>query len=741
VLDFGIAKALSDERADLRSVAITEFATKERSLLGTSGYMSPEQARGQSVDEQTDIWAFGCVLYEMLTGRRAFDRETHSDTIAAVLEKQPDWSVLSPETPSSVITLIRRCLEKERHRRVHHIGDARIEIEDAQSAPVSGTSPRGTKRINLVPATAIGAALLGTAFLGGVWFSDRRPAASAASGAQAQAMQLTNYGGSENAAALSPDGRAFVFVSSHGGTPDLWLRLISGGEPVRLTNDAATEQNPIYTTDGESIFYTRFDADGAAIWRIRALGGDARKVVAGGQRPAPSPDGRALAYFVAEPSGATSGVSTLVLMPLSGGGDTRVLLKGLLGASTLTPVSWSPDARQIAFVRQGLFVPRNLHVLDVATGAIRQVTHFARSNEGIQGHAWLPDNRHLVITYSPFDQATNDLGVLDVPSGTITRVTLNTRDSLVSPSLSTDGSRVVATARRWSREIWKVPSGPDAEANGRAAIRLLDGSWDAQWTFVSKDTRTLLFSSPFSGSRNLWTMPLDGSAPPRQLTQIAGNAVVAHSSLSPDGLQVAFVSNASGNSDIWTQNVDGSGLRQLTNDVAADGWPVWSPDGRRIVYNSIREGSEETWIVTSSGGNGHKLMEGFFRGDWIVDPETGADRILTWHSNGSVRFVDVANATVLWEAPFGGDSASMPVFSPDGRSFSLSLPDGRDRDGIWVFDVATRRRSLAVRFPDPFRITFRASWADSGKWFVVNRNVQQDHIVLFDRFWTGVDDQ
>jgi hypothetical protein len=156
---------------------------------------------------------------------------------------------------------------------------------------------------------------------------------------------------------------------------------------------------------------------------------------------------------------------------------------------------------------------------------------------------------------------------------------------------------------------------------------------------------------------------------------------------------------------------------------------VWSPDGRRIVFNATREGVEETWIVPSSGGPARKLIDGFFRGDWMDG------RIVTCCSGNAVRLIDVEKGSMLWEDR-ALEPVYLPVFAPDGRSFSLPQPDGQDRDAIWVYDVETRQRTLAVRFPEPFRILFRASWADGGKAFVVNRNVFSDHIVLFDRFWT-----
>lgn len=400
--------------------------------------------------------------------------------------------------------------------------------------------------------------------------------------------------------------------------------------------------------------------------------------------------------------------------------------------------AWSPDSGKLAYCQSRLFAPSNLFVVDARSGRIQQLTRFTRNNQGVSTFAWLPDNRHLVLTYVPVSrqQAASDLGILDAVDGSISRLTLSVVGNFDSLSLSADGSRLLATATRIERELWKVPAGPDPDANGRAAVRVLDKTQDPMWTFVSKDGRTLLFSNSLTGSRNLWTMPLDRSSPARQVTAIPGEAV-SHSSLSPDGNHVAFASTASGNSDIWVQNVDGSDLRQLTDGTATDAWPVWSPDGRSIVFAAMRAGSRETEVIPASGGTAEKLVDGFFRGDWIAQPGGSGTWIVTSLDGGGLRLLDVEKGSVLWEDRRHGGGLSMPIFSPDGASISIPVQEGRDRDAIWIFEAATGKSRPAVRFPEPFRIFFRANWVDGGKAFIVNRYRTISHIVLFDRFWVG----
>ena len=735
VLDFGLAKlgavaAGEAGRPDLsHSPTVTFGGTRDGVILGTAAYMSPEQARGKAVDKRTDIWAFGCVLYEMLTGRAAFARETVSDTIAAILEREPDWAALPAATPPSVTRLLRRCLDKDLGRRFRDIGDAKVDIDEpVATTSRAGTAARADRRWKfLAVISSAAAAALGAWTVASV--SNGRTATAVSSTARTIAAQLTNYGGHETSTALAPDGRSFIFVSDHDATPDIWLRQVSGGEPVRLTNDDVQESDLAFAPDGDTIYFTRSEGGNDAIWQTGALGGQPRKVIAGSHGAAPSLDGRRLAYMYREADNS----ETLIVSALDGS-DRRPLARQIPNFPRSRP-AWSRDGNSVSFVRAGLFAPGNLFVVDANSGQERQVTHFSRAGEAVGQHVWLPDDRHIAIVYSAYSrtQTKSDLGVLDVRDGSIARVTATITDSFGAPGISSDGRRLIATANTFIREVWKVPlKSADPDANGRASVRLIDAAADPLWTFVTRDAGTLLFNSPSTGSRNLWIMALGNGARPRQITAIPGDAV-AHSSLSPDGLRVAFVSFAGGASDIWTQNVDGSDLRQLTNDAAANSWPVWSPDGRSIVFTADPNGLQETWVMPSTGGRAEKLIDGFFRGDWIAKPTGDGTWIVTNYGGNAVRLINVERKTVVWDKRVSGSGNAMPVFSADGRSVSLLFQEARDHDAIAVLDAETGAERLVARLA--FRTIFRANWVEGGRAFIVNRNDAVSHVVLFDRFW------
>ena len=721
VLDFGLAKAASGDASASSEIAnsptVSVMGTAAGVILGTAAYMSPEQARGQSVDKRTDIWAFGCVVFELLTGRRAFSGATVSDVLAAILTQDPRWPELPSDVPESIRVLLRRCLEKDAKKRLRDIGDAFVDVLPA--------SERRTTRIPPIGAAAAIAAVLGAAiaalFLrtGTVPDVGLRPDRTVAT-------QLTDYGESESSPAISPDGRAFVFISDHGGTPDVWLRQVAGGEPVRLTNDAAPESELIYAPDGESVYFTRSDADGIGIWQTGVLGGRPRRILAGARAAAPSPDGRWLALLLPEGNGFN-----LVVRGLANA-ETRTLVRALPGGAVRA--AWSRDGRRLSYTRGGLFAPSNLFVIDMTTGRDRQVTSFTRGNEGVLAHEWLPDNRHQVVSYVPFPRQlpAADIGILDVESGSIARLTTTVQRALTVPSVSADGTRLIVAAVENAREVWRIPANPR-----EAPMRLAGPRGDPMWIFLTRDGRTLLFNGTASGSRNLWVGPIDNLADARQITFVAGDAI-AHSSLSPDGSHVAFVSTATGNSDVWVQSVDGTDLRQLTNDTAADSWPVWSPDSRWLAYTSLRNSKQETWRIPAAGGTPEKLFDGFLRGDWRPQLAGGGTWIVTSTGQDGVRLLDVERRTVIWDVRIPSSALSLPMFSPDGRRFSFPFQASRNRDTIGIFDTASGARQSTIDMP--FRVFFRAGWADQGSAFIVNRFANVAHVVLFDKFWSNAPD-
>jgi eukaryotic-like serine/threonine-protein kinase len=265
VLDFGLAKAISESEGSREFSHLTatgDVATVAGRIVGTPGYMSPEQARGKEVDRRTDIWAFGCLFYELIAGKRTFQGETVSETIKAVLEQEPDWEALSTKTPASIRELLRRCLQKDISRRLDSIAEARRTIDEAQ---------RGWNRWRVA---AVAVAALAAVAIGGVlWLQRPAPLSNSSNW-----VALTKFPDSVTQPALSPDGRMVAFIrgdSTFFGPGQIYVKIVPDGEPVQLTHDNLEKMSPAFSPDGSRIAYTTVDPGFHwDTWAVPVLGGE-----------------------------------------------------------------------------------------------------------------------------------------------------------------------------------------------------------------------------------------------------------------------------------------------------------------------------------------------------------------------------------------------------------------------------------------------------------------------------------
>ena len=265
LLDFGIAKVVTGDGpgVDLAHTAHTTIeATLGGFIAGTAGYMSPEQARGRPVDNRTDIWAFGCVLYEMLSGRRAFAGETLSDTIAAILDDDPNWSRLPRDTPRAARRLMQRCLEKDLQQRLSDIGDARIELEQVLRGEKDG---RRLITIRIARAAAAAAAAIAITAVAATFLRDRRPPGPE------QWEQLTRFSDSVGQPSLSPDGKMVAFVrgaTTFSPPGEIYVKTLPDGEAVQLTRDGLNKMSPAFSSDGSRIAYTVREGGKWNTWQV-----------------------------------------------------------------------------------------------------------------------------------------------------------------------------------------------------------------------------------------------------------------------------------------------------------------------------------------------------------------------------------------------------------------------------------------------------------------------------------------
>jgi Tol biopolymer transport system component/serine/threonine protein kinase len=623
VLDFGLAKAATGEDGPLADVSHSPTVAIDRTLagviLGTAGYMSPEQARGGAVDKRADIWAFGCVLYEMLTGRAAFAKNTVSDSIAAILEREPDWTALPRTTPKGIRLLLRQCLEKDAGRRLPNVSEVRASIEAARSPS------RVTRVLWQVAATSVVALAL-AAYLALV--RGRGPTSNAAEMAQLRTVTLTTFPGQELYPSFSSDGKqvAFSWNGAKQDNFDIYVQMTAGGAPLRLTQDAQRDYNPAWSPDGRWIAFLRGDPESVAseVRLIAPLGGPERRV-------------------------ASIKVGEVITLP--------VLL------------SWCPDSTCLVVTdSQGAGKPDALFALSLATGEKRQLTRPDPPIAGDSQPAVSPDGRFLVFRRNISGGLTGNLQVLSLgqdltPIGQPTQLTPPALDAN-HPAWMPDSKAVVFAARE---RLWRLAVSPRGQPQ-RLPFVGEDGIMPAISNVASGDAAALSYVRS-SVDTNIWRIDvpqIGAQSSTRPAISISSTRQDGNPQLSPDGRRVAFASNRSGDTEIWLADPDGSNALQLTfMGAAATGTPRWSPDGERLTFNSNLDGHWDVYVVSASGGKPRRLTDHPANDS---SPSFSHDgRWIYFNSNRSGDFQ-------IWKAPTaGGDAVQV---TQNSGYIAFESPDG-----------------------------------------------------------------
>jgi eukaryotic-like serine/threonine-protein kinase len=724
VLDFGLAKALAAESSapDLsKSPTITANATIAGVVLGTAAYMSPEQARGQTVDKRTDIWAFGCVLFEMLTGSSAFARETVTDTIVAVVGAEPQWKSLPPDTPGSIRRLLTRCLQKDARRRLHDIADARIEIEDAMATPAEPAPVPAPRRWSPVTLSALSFGIATTLVL--LWVVlDRfgRPAAKP-SPPDTRITRLTDLTGLEESPAISPDGRSVAFTADVSGKRQIFVQLIAGGAPLQITRDAVDHELPRWSPDSSSILYFSPAVSGAvqgSIWEIPTFGGAPRRVVDSVGGADVSPTDARLALFRLAKDG-------IQLVTASKDGSRFDMVAQFAPTTYYLYPRWSPNGRWIAFQR-GDTIRFDIFVAPANGGEPHLLTH---DNTMMSGFAWLPDSTGIIYSSSrggtmPY-LPTLGLWEVRLRDGRVRQV-ISGETSYMNPDISKSGA-ILVSRMKLQTDIWKFPvDGPPAE-NMRRAIRVTRQTGQVLTPTASPDGKEVAFLSDSGGHANLWVVNTETGGL-RQITNERDPSVaLGVPQWSPDGRTIVFVSSR-GNPGlkfgVWLVDSDGSNLRNVANPGLG---PAWSQDGRWVYY-STWSGVTATDVVLKKvcvdggpavtvrterlrnviGLHGATLFYVIERP--IVDgtpefeirsatPEDGPFRVLARIPGARVPIWQICN----------------PALSPDGESLAQALTDGFTTN-LWALSTTTREWRQITDFGD--RATFiarRVSWSPDGR--------------------------
>jgi Tol biopolymer transport system component len=581
ILDFGLAKhgapaPIASAEGPTATVAITQ----EGAVLGTMGYMAPEQIRGKPADARTDIFSLGLVMYEMLSGLRAFQRDTSADSISALLREDP--ADLPPATPSGLVQIVNRCLEKEPARRFQSASDLAFSLRSL-SAGGNMTKQHAAVRFrsrNWLPWTL---AAVGLAIGAAGWWSRPRSAPPFY-----DLFPITSFAGVESHPALSPDGKqlAFVWAGEPADASGVYVKIVSGGAPpIRVSPAGKSADSPRWSPDGSRLVYMGSEGANRVIVIAPALGGPERRVMQGWAR-APfggvdwSPDGKWLLASL----GIESGRQLLRMISVETG-ESHVLVdtpEDLLDYAA----RFSPDGRQISFIR-GTF-------------------------------------RFRSIFY------TMTIGADGKPAGTPRRVGQRVW-AAASADWSADGKSLIAPVSSGSnRRYWRIPiDGGDAS---RLPLQFPDSLGPALSAVSIRANRMAITvnSSQQSIGRIVWN----------EVGNRWENAVFYESSqsdeepqASPTGEQVAFCSTRSGNRELWRARPDGSGAMQLTNaGERRVGSPRWSADGRWIAFDSSLDPRPDIFVVSAEGGKARQVTSppgNYVRpsfsadGQWIYSTDRG----------------------------------------------------------------------------------------------------------------------
>jgi serine/threonine protein kinase len=650
VLDFGLAKIADHCPPDadpVSSPTITMRASVMGMIMGTAGYMAPEQARGDIVDKRADIWAFGVVLYEMLTGQRVFSGDTVSDTLAAVLKSEPDWSSLPPETPLEILRLLRRCLERDRKRRLHDIADARIEIDEALARPEAPTTPDGKKQSRLAWIAAAGLMLLGA--VGGWQLSHVR---NLPDDNPVVRFQLQPPEGSHSIAArglaVSPDGKAVVFSAVAGGGAGLWFRPLDDTH-ARLLPGTADATSPFWSPDSKSVAF--FSSGTIRVFDLlRGTSSKICEVTGVPLNAAWASDGRIV--FSIRDAG-------LFQVAASGGTPSQfIALDHAHGESNQVGVQILPDGQ---FLYQGFSTETGLalyaaplrepsrRVRLVSTGLT--LAHYVRDKDGKDYLLWnrgttlvaqqldmgklqlIGDSFSLadpvaavsvgggVLVYASsgalmqfrwFDRAGKAAGILGEPgnyafcrisSDGRRVVTTSTGSLLLMETVRGVSSRLTSTGIDIS-PVWS----PDAHtilfaggtpfnlfrisADGTGSEeRVLTSEWPQKPTDWSSDGRLILYNAPDKDRvSGLWTLevtregrPRPG-AKPQPYIRTPFNQTAGR--FSPDMRWVAYQSDESGKAEVYVQSFP-EPREKIRISTTGGRNPEWGAEGRELFYASL----------------------------------------------------------------------------------------------------------------------------------------------------------
>ena len=767
VVDFGLAKLTETADSSPDSSTLLQVDTATGVVMGTTAYMSPEQARGISLDQRTDIWSLGVVLYELLSGRAPFKGETPSDLIVSILERDPTPLVPTQLIPSELDWIVRRALRKDREERYQTARELQGDLRNLKqqldfaaqtqrtdpsvAGPISATEGRvvgesrsqetafptaqvgaavttehKTRRSNRLLMIGLGAVLLAAL---GIVIYKFLPSKSKPPFENISFTRITNSNQAIDTT-ISQDGKYIVYALSTAGKQSLWIRQVSTANDKEIFAPAPVGIFGIaFSPDGNDLYYViKANLDRGTLYRIPVLGGTPTKILEAIDGPVSfSPDGKQLVLIRA--GFPAAGQSSLVIANIDGSNERTLATKQ--SPEMVSPIffggpSWSPDGTLIATSVAKVGGTSRVALFSVADG--KEVDFPAEPWPFAARVLWTPDMRNLLVIAGE-NPGTSQLWSLSYPDARKRQIT-NELSSYRAIGISADGKKVSTIQVSGLVNIWIAPEG-----DAKRAVQLPTGDVgffgsagsSVNWT---PDGR-LVYVSSESNKHDIWIMNADGTNR-RQLTSNAGmnvSPVVSH-----DGRFIVFMSNRAGPRNIWRMDIDGNNLKRLTSGVD-DATPSLTPDDRFFFYSSSSQGKHTLWRLSTDGGTPVEIVntKAIFPsvspdGKFVLYqyPESGDSYV----PPNRIAIISVEGGAPLKTFSFrtSGTIATTIRWAHDGRSIMYQVNDNNVTN-LWSQSIDGGEPKQITDFKDRMMTAF--AWSADGKWLAATRgNLLRDAIVI-----------